>query len=74
MIRSSPAFSKKNVFRYNPKRLACYVTCEVQQLLGNNRVRVVAMSATEGLMRGMEVIDMGTPQCSSRWCYSRMNF
>jgi F-type H+/Na+-transporting ATPase subunit beta len=23
------------------------VTCEVQQLLGNNRVRVVAMSATE---------------------------
>jgi F-type H+/Na+-transporting ATPase subunit beta len=25
------------------------VTCEVQQLLGNNRVRAVAMSATEGL-------------------------
>ncbi|RHN46576.1 ATP synthase subunit beta [Medicago truncatula] len=24
------------------------VTCEVQQLLGNNRVRVVAMSATYG--------------------------
>ena len=37
------------------------VTCEVQQLLGNNRVRAVAMSATDGLMRGMEVIDMGTP-------------
>ncbi len=37
------------------------VTCEVQQLLGNNRVRAVAMSATEGLMRGMEVIDTGTP-------------
>jgi F0F1-type ATP synthase beta subunit len=34
---------------------------EVQQLLGNNRVRAVAMSATEGLMRGMEVIDTGTP-------------
>ena len=33
------------------------VTCEVQQLLGNNRVRAVAMSATDGLMRGMEVID-----------------
>ncbi|KAL5580661.1 hypothetical protein UlMin_013103 [Ulmus minor] len=29
------------------------VTCEVQQLLGNNRVRVVAMSATDGLMRGI---------------------
>ena len=30
------------------------VTCEVQQLLGNNRVGAVAMSATDGLMRGME--------------------
>ncbi|DAD49247.1 TPA_asm: hypothetical protein HUJ06_031989 [Nelumbo nucifera] len=37
------------------------VTCEVQQLLGNNRVRTVAMSATDGLMRGMEVIDTGAP-------------
>ncbi|KAJ4699765.1 ATP synthase subunit beta, chloroplastic, partial [Melia azedarach] len=35
--------------------------CEVQQLLGNNRVRAVAMSATDGLTRGMEVIDMGAP-------------
>ncbi|MBA0875677.1 hypothetical protein Goshw_011971, partial [Gossypium schwendimanii] len=34
---------------------------QVQQLLGNNRVRVVAMSATDGLMRGMEVIDTGPP-------------
>nr|QYK18818.1 ATP synthase CF1 beta subunit [Pabstiella mirabilis] len=38
-----------------------HVTCEVQQLLGNNRVRAVAMSATDGLMRGMKVIDTGTP-------------
>ncbi|KAH0851520.1 hypothetical protein HID58_094676, partial [Brassica napus] len=37
------------------------VTCEVQQLLGNNRVRAVAMSATEGLKRGMDVVDMGNP-------------
>ena len=35
------------------------VTCEVQQLLGKNRVRAVAMSATDGLTRGMEVIDTG---------------
>ncbi|KAK8336912.1 hypothetical protein V6Z11_A09G154000 [Gossypium hirsutum] len=35
------------------------VTCEVQQLLGNNRVRAVAISATDGLTRGMEVIDTG---------------
>ena len=33
------------------------VTCKVQQLLGNNRVRAVHMSATDGLTRGMEVID-----------------
>jgi len=37
------------------------VTCEVQQLLGDNCVRAVAMSATDGLMRGMEVIDTENP-------------
>ena len=35
------------------------VTCEVQQLLGDHCVRAVAMSATDGLMRGMEVVDTG---------------
>ena len=35
------------------------VTCEVQQLLGDNQVRGVAMSSTDGLVRGMEVIDTG---------------
>lgn len=34
---------------------------EVQQHLGNNVVRAVAMDATEGLQRGMEVIDTGAP-------------
>jgi len=33
------------------------VTCEVQQLLGDNQVRAVAMNATDGLVRGMEVVD-----------------
>nr|YP_010388698.1 ATP synthase CF1 subunit beta [Leontynka pallida]UPQ43865.1 ATP synthase CF1 subunit beta [Leontynka pallida] len=37
------------------------VTCEVQQLLGDNCVRAVSMNPTEGLMRGMEVIDTGKP-------------
>nr|YP_009244252.1 ATP synthase CF1 beta subunit [Gelidium vagum]AMK96494.1 ATP synthase CF1 beta subunit [Gelidium vagum] len=37
------------------------ITCEVQQLLGDNRVRAVAMSSTEGLKRGLEVIDTGAP-------------
>nr|YP_010502465.1 ATP synthase subunit beta [Grateloupia turuturu]QHD45335.1 ATP synthase subunit beta [Grateloupia turuturu]UXC96878.1 ATP synthase subunit beta [Grateloupia turuturu] len=35
------------------------ITCEVQQLLGDNRVRAVAMSSTEGLKRGIEVTDTG---------------
>ena len=33
------------------------VTCEVQQLLGGNQVRAVSMSATDGLMRGMTVVN-----------------
>jgi F-type H+-transporting ATPase subunit beta len=37
------------------------VTCEVQQLLGDNKVRAVAMSATDGLQRGLEVEDTGAP-------------
>ncbi|HAC63859.1 MAG TPA: F0F1 ATP synthase subunit beta [Cyanothece sp. UBA12306] len=37
------------------------VTCEVQQLLGDNQVRAVAMSGTDGLVRGMEVVDTGAP-------------
>lgn len=34
---------------------------EVQQLLGENRVRSVAMSSTDGLTRGMKVINTGEP-------------
>lgn len=37
------------------------ITCEVQQLLGDNKVRAVAMSSTEGLKRGIEVLDTGAP-------------
>lgn len=33
--------------------------CEVAQHLGDNVVRTIAMDATEGLVRGMEVIDTG---------------
>jgi F-type H+-transporting ATPase subunit beta len=35
------------------------VTCEVQQLLGDSEVRAVAMTSTDGLVRGMEVVDTG---------------
>jgi len=37
------------------------VTVEVQQLLGDNAVRAVSMQPTEGLMRGMEVLDTERP-------------
>jgi len=35
--------------------------CEVAQHLGDKVVRTIAMDATEGLVRGMEVIDTGKP-------------
>ena len=37
------------------------LTAEVQQLLGDHRIRAVAMSGTDGLVRGMEAIDTGAP-------------
>ncbi len=37
------------------------LVCEVQQLLGNDRVRTVAMSTTDGLRRGMVAINTGAP-------------
>ncbi|MCD6726343.1 MAG: F0F1 ATP synthase subunit beta [Solirubrobacteraceae bacterium] len=40
---------------------ATRLICEVQQLLGDDRVRAVAMDTTDGLARGMEVIDTGGP-------------
>jgi F-type H+-transporting ATPase subunit beta len=37
------------------------VTVEVQQHLGENRVRTVAMQPTDGLVRGMKALDTGQP-------------
>src|SRR5262244_349963 len=37
------------------------VILEVQQHLGEGRVRCVAMEATEGMVRGMKAIDLGGP-------------
>ena len=34
---------------------------EVQQHLGDDRVRAVAMDSTDGLARGIEVVDTGAP-------------
>ena len=37
------------------------VIAEVAQHLGENRVRAVAMKATDGMQRGMEAVDLGQP-------------
>ncbi|SDL62720.1 F0F1 ATP synthase subunit beta [Maricaulis salignorans] len=37
------------------------LTLEVSQHLGENTVRTIAMDATEGLQRGVEVVDTGAP-------------
>src|SRR5829696_789637 len=37
------------------------VVAEVEQHLGENRVRTVAMKPTDGMTRGMDVIDTGAP-------------
>ena len=37
------------------------VICEVEQHLGENRVRTVAMKPTDGMQRGMQAVDTGAP-------------
>ncbi len=43
------------------KGVAIHLTGEVQQHLGGNRVRCVALGSTDGLVRGMKVTDTGGP-------------
>jgi F-type H+-transporting ATPase subunit beta len=38
-----------------------HLTAEVQQHIGRNQVRAVAMSSTDGVERGMDVVDTGAP-------------
>ena len=38
-----------------------HLTVEVMQHLGDNLVRCVAMSSTDGLTRGMQATDTGSP-------------
>ena len=45
----------------NPAGDHMKVVCEVQQMLGDNRVRSVAMSSTDGMTRGMTATDTGNP-------------
>ena len=55
--RNLPEILNALVTDNNGKRLVL----EVAQHLGENTVRAVAMDASEGLVRGQEVIDTGSP-------------
>jgi F-type H+-transporting ATPase subunit beta len=50
ITRKSPETGEENV-----------LVCEVQQHLGEDRVRSVAMDSTDGLVRGMTVVNTGAP-------------
>lgn len=45
----------------NPAGQELSVVCEVQQVLGDNTVRTVAMSSTDGMTRLMNAVDMKQP-------------
>jgi F-type H+/Na+-transporting ATPase subunit beta len=45
----------------SPEEAEDWLVCEVQQHLGDDRVRAVAMDTTDGLARGSEVVDTGAP-------------
>ena len=48
-------------FDETDERAAGFLVAEVQQHLGNDRVRAVAMDSTDGIPRGAEVQDTGAP-------------
>jgi F-type H+-transporting ATPase subunit beta len=56
---SAPAIAEKS--RGAGTGSSDYIILEVAQHIGNNWARCVAMSPTDGLLRGTEVIDTGAP-------------
>ncbi len=51
-----PEIEMKDIFSYSQK-----LTLEVAQHLGESQVRTIAMASTDGLVRGMRVVDTGRP-------------
>src|SRR5947207_4817328 len=56
-----PAIYNALTVDYKVQGQGTKLTLEVEQHLGDNWVRTVAMSSTEGLKRGLEVVDTGAP-------------
>ena len=56
-----PAIYNALAVEYRVQNEPVALTLEVQQHLGDNRVRTISMSGTEGLKRGYTVTDSGGP-------------
>ncbi|MCK4629623.1 MAG: F0F1 ATP synthase subunit beta [Sedimentisphaerales bacterium] len=56
-----PAIYNALKIQTESKGIKIDLTGEVQQHLGGGKVRAVALGSTDGLVRGMEVIDTGNP-------------
>src|SRR3989449_5725599 len=55
------AAAEEEVEGISPGAGGSMLVCEVQQHLGDDRVRAVAMDTTDGLSRGLEVVDTEAP-------------
>lgn len=54
-------YNAVRVFDESTNNVQVNIVAEVEQHLGENRVRAVSMEPTEGLIRGMKVYDTGAP-------------
>ena len=50
-------YTALNIYNDNGEK----IVAEVEQMLGSNKVRTVAMSSTDGLRRGMKVVNTNEP-------------
>jgi len=58
---SLPAIYNALEVRFHVNGVETYLVLEVQQHLGDGWVRAVAMSSTDGLKRGLAILDTGAP-------------
>jgi len=56
-----PEINNALLIKKKTKSIEIKILAEVEQHIGKNQVRVLALSPTEGVMRGMRVIDVGEP-------------
>jgi F-type H+-transporting ATPase subunit beta len=60
-VENMPAIYQALTVEFSAAGRAEKLTLEVQQHLGEGVVRSIAMSSTEGLVRGMDITDTGSP-------------